>query len=427
MPQLDEILKQRKNKSFIKKEYRPWDLSGTETNKEQEIAQSVTSNSQEQLPGNLTPNEALPNQSTNSSIRQEEKDINKVPKRQQIDIRKESNNSQIDIKKETIGHRLDIGKVTYSNQLDTNIDTADYIDAIKKLNGLQEKIFYYVVETCAARGLLETGILLTNDIISVAGCSYGTAKIAIKRLIDKGLINRMPGKRARGGHIVLSITKGIRSAAMEAKRDRLLTSTIHQQVTEVIKHLDINIDNKSQIPIYSSNSYINNTTTSALPEDWKNIDTEILQPIGFSETQLRQLYSKKLNTPEIIQESINHFAFGLIHNPKVKAYAEPLNVLMGVLRQGGAWVEKDYQSPQEIAQREFIERKKAELEKMKKLEETTYDLALNEWKEQLTKDELEAIAPSKKVPNDIPQSVKLSIFFKTNVWPERKKSYFMNS
>ena len=31
--------------------------------------------------------------------------------------------------------------------------------------------------------------------------------------------------------------------------------------------------------------------------------------IGFSETQLMQLQSK--NTPEIVQESIHHFAYGL--------------------------------------------------------------------------------------------------------------------
>ena len=50
--------------------------------------------------------------------------------------------------------------------------------------------------------------------------------------------------------------------------------------------------------------------------DWKKINFEPLIEIGFSQTQLKQLATQNLNTPEIVQESINHFAFGLKNNEK---------------------------------------------------------------------------------------------------------------
>lgn len=139
-----------------------------------------------------------------------------------------------------------------------------------------------------------------------------------------------------------------------------------------------------------------------------------------------QLYSKNLNIPEAIQESINHFAFAIENNDKVKLYAEPLNVLMGVLRKGGIWFEKNYRSPREVAQQQLIEQKKAEIERKAILAQEAFKIALAEWQEQLTSDDLEKIAPNKKSIGDItPQSAKLSLYFKENVWPQIKSEYFL--
>ncbi len=173
----------------------------------------------------------------------------------------------------------------------------------------------------------------------------------------------------------------------------------------------------------------NHPTTSnnrGLPEEWEQINFEPLREFGFSSTQLKQLHSKSLNTPEVIQESINHFAFGIEHNPKVKKYPEPLNVLMGVLRKGLIWTEKDYQSPQEIAQIQLLERKRSEYERIKQLEKKAYALALEEWQETLTTEQREKIAPSKKGRGDVtPQPVKLSLYFRENLWEEKKKEYLV--
>lgn len=89
---------------------------------------------------------------------------------------------------------------------------------------------------------------------------------------------------------------------------------------------------------------------------------------------------------------------------------------MGVLRKGQAWVEKDYRSPQEIAQEKLLEIKKAEIDRKRKLIDDAYKLALTEWENSLNIEKREEI--TQKTSGDLtPSSAKLSIYFKNNIWP----------
>ena len=194
---------------------------------------------------------------------------------------------------------------------------------------------------------------------------------------------------------------------------------------EFIQSIRYQIDNNER---YSSNNNIKNITTTKkqvnLPEEWQRIDCEALAPIGFTTTQLKQLVEK--NEPSLVQESINHFAFGLEHNQKLQKYDDPLNVLMGVLRKGQSWLEKDYRSPKELAQRQLYEMKKAEIERKRELEDEAYKLAFIEWQQHLSTEEIEQIAPSKRRSGDItPQPAKLSLYFKENIWPEIRVEYLV--
>lgn len=131
-----------------------------------------------------------------------------------------------------------------------------------------------------------------------------------------------------------------------------------------------------------------------LPEEWKKIDFFQLRIINFSETQLIQLYEGNLNSPDIIQESINHFAFGLENNEKFKAYKEPLNVLMGVLRKGGAWIEPNYESPKQKALRDFVEQKKKEKENYDAIIQALAEIEFPSWKKTLSEDNIKLIVPA---------------------------------
>jgi hypothetical protein len=138
--------------------------------------------------------------------------------------------------------------------------------------------------------------------------------------------------------------------------------------------------------------------------------------------QIKQLIDKA--EPSIVQESINHFAYGLEHNEKTKKYAEPLNVLMGVLRKGQGWFEQEYRSAQEIAQERLLEQKRRELERRKAMEENAYKLAMDYWQASIEESEILALVPKK--PGDItPQAARISMYFRENIWPKVKAEYVL--
>lgn len=172
------------------------------------------------------------------------------------------------------------------------------------------------------------------------------------------------------------------------------------------------------------NKMVNNTLQSRneFMDPWDEIEFSNLESIGFSKNHLLQIKNK--TTPDIAQESINHFAYSLKHNKKTKEYPNPLATLITVLKRGEAWIEPNYQSPQELAQLKILEAKKAELERKKAIEEDIYKIALEEWKQTLNQDEIESIAPDLRKRGDpIPPHAKLSTYFKENIWPEKKIDY----
>ena len=312
-----------------------------------------------------------------------------------------------------------------TKQLSNNLEKE-----LARLSGVQKKIFYALLELSSQNSLSEAIFIRRSTLSELTNTTIGSVKTSVKRLIDKRLLRRERGILARGGGLNLCIPDEVIQALSTYKlnleiQEKMRKQSYQEEIIRQPERGHIKGNDKAHNSIYSSSSNIN-TTKKELPENWLSINTEPLNDIGFSLTQLKQLYTKSLNTPEIIQESINHFAFGLESNPKLKKYSEPLNVLMGVLRKSQAWIEQNYVSPQEIAQRQLLENKKTEMERIKQLEKEAYNLALEEWLKAAPKDQLEKIAPSKTNKNEItPQRVRLSLYFKENVWPEKMSDYLV--
>ena len=152
---------------------------------------------------------------------------------------------------------------------------------------------------------------------------------------------------------------------------------------------------------------------------WEAIDISPLRRIGFNEKHLLQI--KKYNTPQIVQESINHFSFGLLHNAQTKKYENPLSVFMGILRKGEAWIESNYMSPNEIAFNQLIELKKNKVETLKKM---TEEYLLSEyaiWESSLTDQDKNNILPDdiKKSNISSAKAAALRIYFREKVWPQK--------
>jgi hypothetical protein len=308
-------------------------------------------------------------------------------------------------------------------QPETTFETRDNPKTtFSTLVGLQRSMVLFVYAECKANRSETTKGLSLEYMAKILNCPSSSIKKTAQRLIQKEIITRVYVKNGPGGWVAYGIPNLV-------FQELLLDEKTRDNPETTLKHcskFEHNPKTQPETNLSSSSSYINNkntTTRTCLPEDWKNINLDFLQSINFSESHIRQLYAKNVTTSEIIQESIKHFAYGLLHNPKTKQYSDPVNVLMGVLGKGGSWIENNYKSPQEIAMQELIERKKAEIERLATLEKNAYEMALNDWKKHLSPEEINTI--TLVGDKTTPTHVQIRLYFKAHIWPAKKKEYLV--
>ena len=272
----------------------------------------------------------------------------------------------------------------------------------------------FIVDRCASRAMLSTGVIKGEIFSEITGTSSKMVKTSIQRLVGKNLIQRERGKTGRGGFYIFSLTELIRNAALEYKR-----MIGNEDKTGINKP---SIGNHKEIKQES----IVGGKKNNLPEEWMKINIYPLEDIGFNHHHLLDIYETRLADPQMVQESILHFAYGIEYESlKYKQYIDLLNVFIGRLRKGKPWFEKSFRSPQEIAQAELLEAKKNELERKKKVEEEAFKLALAEWQEELSQSELARITEKKGVGDIMPGVAKISKYFRDTIWPEQKKAYLI--
>jgi predicted transcriptional regulator len=238
-----------------------------------------------------------------------------------------------------------------------------------------------------------------KEIMESLSMSKDSARTALRFLLKNELIERLEFKEGRLGWSRYKIKESLRNEIAQKGS---------------IDH----IKKGSKV----SSSLLNTTTDyiDTLSRDWSTVDTEALEHIGFSRNHLLQLQSK--TTPEIVQHSINHFAYALNHNPKAKEYKNPLAMFIAVLKRGDVWIEGAYRSPEELAMEKILESKKQEIERQKQMEEECFTIASREWAATLTDEQRAEIAP--KGTKDLsPEPVKLSVYFRKHHWPEVRKGF----
>ncbi len=425
MATVDDLLKKaaprkKGSKSFVPQKRRAWDyaIDTPKETSEQEENNAIENS-------NIYKNNIVTKLESEIGTNGNKKKNKWEQKEEQNDIKirnKIKNKNTLSFTTESDSSKQQTARSTEPN---TEIKQEDQIlRCLRKTTGYQLQIMATLTAHIKSKKEIENQIDIPVSVLAKRiNADKGTTRTSIKRLQKKNILLKSKGERGRHGCTQVIVPNFV-------IKECLNLFQCHPCPLDENEYI-INNENRNIISVYSSSNIISTNTNKEinrnnLPDEWLGINIELLKEIGFSMTQLRQLHSQNINTPEIIQESINHFAYGLENNPKVKKYPEPLNVLMGVLRKGQAWTEPNYQSPQEIAQSQLIERKKAERDRLKKLEEDAYKLALEEWQETLTTEQLEEIAPPRKGRgNFMPQHVKLSMHFRENVWPKKKKEYLI--
>lgn len=294
---------------------------------------------------------------------------------------------------------------TYKQTFSHEYEYESLHERLLRLDGHQKKIFFYAAERCISRNG-DSGPITIATFKNLINSSSDMARLSIKRLIEKSLLIRNQGKTGRHGYSIFSLPEDVYKAAFE-----FVSFSDRNMITA-----------RSTDSLPASRQNITDESSSV----WKSINYAALQPIGFSENQLRQLMG--LTTPEIVQESLNHFAYGLENNPKFKAYTEPLNVIMGVLRQGKMWTEPGYRSPQELAQIQMLRQRTESKKREEELAKRALDLAFDDWHENLDDDAENEVLSSMSIEfKKAPKKVQLRSHFQNIIWPKIKNDYLLES
>lgn len=125
----------------------------------------------------------------------------------------------------------------------------------------------------------------------------------------------------------------------------------------------------------SSSSNISITTTTELPDEWKEIKTN------------------------------------------------PLSYFMGIMKRVGVYAApENYESEKDRALRIYIEAKKRQQEKQAAIEVEMIEVSYNEWISALTDDEKKSLLPDHVLKNKLegPKIAALKMYFKQNIWPNKK-------
>ena len=405
MPKLNNPeIKIKKTKNFKRPKIRPWDD-----------------------PDNFLPKKLFKKRIKFATSKQ--LDNNKTTIGKQLDNNKTTIGKQLDNNKITIGKQLDNNKITIGKQLDNELDNnwitaikqtiepiqqefkplnigyEKTLKAIKKLFGLQKKAFLFIVENCRSTGTLCSNQITNETFRKVLNTDVYSVKTTIYRLVKKEFLKRIEGKKGIGGYTIFSINESILDATLELNRqeqlcDKLSNIAILDKVT-IGKQLDNELDNnrvttRETTSHVVSSSYIN--TTTYIPTEFEKIDFFPLSDIGFDESHIIQIYREhKKNpelslSPEIIQNSINAFAFDLKHNKIAGTFKNsPAVVLTSLLKKGQPYSSKTPEkvlTPQEEAMQEYLLAQEKKQQKIIEIKIKAREIALQGWLDSLSEEEL---------------------------------------
>lgn len=311
-----------------------------------------------------------------------------------------------------------VGEKGFKKNLSLNSNDSN-ADKVFRLYGYQKTLFFFIVDRCFSRGMLNTGAVCNSSLAELLGTSFRMVKTTIHRLVGKNLITREKGKRGRGGFYIFSIDESIRAASLEYKRLLVAEEPMDSKRPSNSHHIGIN--------------NIQPPETSLLPElhekEWKNIDIEPLKKIGFSKVHLKQLSLIPTLSSKTVQNSVCAFAFDLETNNKAKKIdGDPVNYFMGILRSVGAYnPPKNYEAPQERVMRLWTEKmRQRETEPRRlKIEEEAFNLSFNDWFKKFTDEQKMEFLPKNlrvnkpAIDNHLAKE-KATGYFRKEIWPDIK-------
>ena len=308
-----------------------------------------------------------------------------------------------------------------------------YID---DFTGLQKELLLYLKTKVINVQNKVTSVTTVNDIIQSIGGDSGLIKQAIYRCKNKNVLSIEKRKDGRGGWCQYRLAKRLN-----------FDSKIGDQT--VINH-------QNQSPLYNNNNYHyyknndskknpdlsvvsgassdslnekpNNIEPPAIENDpWLKVDYSDLEP-AFKKMHITQLRKVEDLTPELVQESINHFVWMLNNDAERKSKfspeKNPIQGLIGSLKKGNPWVEPGYIDPKVKAFDDLNAFKRKRLEEIRKRKEEAFNLDFEIWLEETDSKVIAEIESKQgvkgKTMNDSRYRGMMKDYFKNNVYQADK-------
>jgi hypothetical protein len=190
------------------------------------------------------------------------------------------------------------------------------------LVGLQRSLVLFVCRECVQKRTKTTGPLSLEYISSSVGTSKRAVKVTLQRLEAKGVVEFINFKNGRGGWTDYQLPDDVFQEALRAESDNKAATNWQQSYNKVTAQPATEL--ATSLSSSSSSLNIKETTTTGgdqeplfdpgrvqLAPQWLALDLEPLAGIGFTQTHLVQIVSQAKLSPELVQDSIHHFAFDL--------------------------------------------------------------------------------------------------------------------
>ena len=313
-------------------------------------------------------------------------------------------------------------ELTTKYQQSTNKVTSNRL--FSELIGLQQSITLLIYNECKKNRSDTTNPITVDYLVNQLNSEKKTLKTSIYRLEKKGVIIRKEFKNGRGGWTRYSLPNEIYAEILQCESNNKVPTNSQQSTNKVTSELASELT--TSIPSSSSNKYL--ITTTNLPTDWINIDYSAITNIGFGEHHLIQFYKDGKLTPEVIQDSINHFAFDLKQNDKRKEIkTNPLSYFIGILKRTGLYTApENYESISDRKLRDYLRQKKEQKEQRDSMEHELMRVEYESWVKTIDEQAYNSILPE-NIRNsriEAPKTAALRSYYEKNIWPERKYEIF---
>ena len=284
-----------------------------------------------------------------------------------------------------------VGTNTPSSENDTGKKLRKIIFHLSNINGIQKDILAYIFETKSKDNKGFIVQLNTSQASQYLNLNIESFRVSLRRLEKKEILIRLKGSSGRYGFTVFKIPNYvIKNFSAPIYNSNITTINKNNKKEENQNNLINPIKQPQSIQTQKTEPVVTDYSS-----EWDNLDLSPLESNGMKKSHIQQLKNIEGLTPDLVQESINHYSWALDNDPeRMKRYAPKQNQLkglMGCLKKGNPWTEGEYIDPIEEAMQKSIEAKKKRIERLKAQKEEMFNLEYEEWEMSLSVEEKTAL------------------------------------